>query len=165
MEENPVTKLVFSLAGFIPVQMADNGSGNPNEYDSTSFKQLVRGARKAFEDGFDIFLLPEGQLNPHPETGLLPVFSGAYNLAERSNRPIRLVGVYGTERLWTANDEMNVTDNRVRLRCYPKGRKFDSAQDFCETLHAVLGYYGAHGEDTPNLEQHLYYVRDDDKQQ
>jgi len=152
-----VTKLLFSMAGFIPVQMADNGSGTPNEYDVASFKQMLRGAQQAFREDFDIFLLPEGQLNPHPERGLLPVFTGAYTLAQRSHRPIRFVGVHGTHQLWDANNAMKVVDNRVRLRCYPPGRRaWASADDFSQTMQAVLGYYGAHGEDVPNLEGYLH---------
>jgi hypothetical protein len=45
LEANPVTKLIFRQAGFIPVQMADNGNGNANEYDVKSFKKLLKDAK------------------------------------------------------------------------------------------------------------------------
>jgi Acyltransferase len=47
LEANPVTRLLFRQAGFIPVQMADNGNGNDNEYDVTSFKKLLKDAKGA----------------------------------------------------------------------------------------------------------------------
>ena len=54
LEENPVTKLLFTQCGMIPVSMADNGNGNANEYDTGSFKRLLRDMKAAFADGFDI---------------------------------------------------------------------------------------------------------------
>ena len=45
LEANPVTALLFKQAGFIPVQMADNGNGNDNEYDVSSFKKLLKDAK------------------------------------------------------------------------------------------------------------------------
>lgn len=42
LDSNPICKLVFSMAGFIPVDMADNGNGNPNEYKKASFKKMLR---------------------------------------------------------------------------------------------------------------------------
>jgi hypothetical protein len=42
LEDNPVTKLLFRQCGFIPVQMADNGNGNENEYDISSFRTLLK---------------------------------------------------------------------------------------------------------------------------
>ena len=54
LEENPITKLLFTQCGMIPVSMADNGNGNANEYDTGSFKRLLRDMKAAFADGFDI---------------------------------------------------------------------------------------------------------------
>ena len=61
--------------------MTANKAGEDNEYDLKSFKALLKQAKQAFEEGFDVGILPEGQLNPHPERGLLPCFPGAYTLA------------------------------------------------------------------------------------
>ena len=54
LEENPITKLLFTQCGMIPVEMADNGNGNANEYDKGSFKRLLKDMKAAFADGFDI---------------------------------------------------------------------------------------------------------------
>jgi len=62
--------MLFKMCGFFPVAMSDNGAGEQNEYDRASFKQLLKGVKKAFDEGFDIGILPEGQLNPRPEEGL-----------------------------------------------------------------------------------------------
>lgn len=149
LEANPVTALLFKQAGFIPVQMADNGNGNDNEYDVSSFKKLLKDAKEAFKDGFDIGVLPEGQLNPHPEQGLLPVFPGAYTLAKLSKRPIRMMALYGTHHLWHPLNGMSCERRRVRVRAYPPGRKFDTSHDFLEAFAAVVGHFGAHGTDLP----------------
>ena len=151
LDENPITKMLFHMAGFIPVQMADNGSGNPNEYDQASFKSMLKLTKQAFQDGFDILVLPEGQLNPNPEIGLLPVFPGAFTLAQMSKRPIRLAGIHGSHRLWHADDNigMTVTGRDVTMRVYPPVKKFESATDFVETFNAVLGHFGATGQDMP----------------
>jgi 1-acyl-sn-glycerol-3-phosphate acyltransferase len=154
LDENPVTKLLFHMAGFIPVQMKANGSGNPNEYDQGSFLTMLRLVKKAFTDGFDVFILPEGQLNPTPEQGLLPVFSGAFALARMSKRPIRLVGVYGTHHLWHADERigMTVTGREVTMKAYPGGHHFETAEYFVDAFTAVLGHFGQSGQDLPEKE-------------
>ena len=54
LEDNPITKLLFTQCGMIPVDMAANGNGNANEYDKGSFKRLLKDMKAAFADGFDI---------------------------------------------------------------------------------------------------------------
>jgi hypothetical protein len=53
LEKNPVTKLLFTMSGFIPVEMEDNGNGNTNTYKKSSFKALLKSIKKAFDDGFE----------------------------------------------------------------------------------------------------------------
>jgi 1-acyl-sn-glycerol-3-phosphate acyltransferase len=141
------------MAGFIPVDMADNGSGNDNEYDKSSFKVMLRSIKQAFQDGFDISILPEGQLNPTPEQGLKTIFPGAYTLAKLSRRPIQMVALHGTHRLWHADESigMTVTGTDVKVRVYPPmGRKFESAQDFTQSFEAIVGTFGTTGQDLPS---------------
>jgi len=154
LDENPIIRLFFHMAGFIPVQMANNGNGNPNDYDTRSFKKCLRAIKQAFHDGFDILLLPEGQLNPTPRKGLLPVFSGAYHVAKMSHRPIRFLGIHGSHELWHAdtNIGMQVTARDVSMKIYPPGRYFDSGEDFVQTFEAVIGHYGTFGTDLPDEE-------------
>ena len=154
IEANPICKLLFQMCGFIPVDMADNGSGNPNQYDSRSFKLLLKESKKAFDDGFDLLLFPEGQLNPWPERGLLEVFPGAVKLAEMSGRPIRMVAMHGLHRLWHPDDNigMRVTGRDVKMKAYPgPGRTFTRRDDdeFVATLYNVVGTFGSRGEDLP----------------
>lgn len=160
LDDNPVTHMFFHMAGFIAVDMEANGSGNPNEYDPKSFKCMLKQTKKAFEDGFDLLIMPEGQLNPSPEKGLLPVYSGAYGLARLSRRPIRFVGIHGTHKLWHADESvgMRVEGRTVKMKAYPPLRQFDSADDFVETFRTVLGQYGATGNDLPREElNHLLF--------
>jgi 1-acyl-sn-glycerol-3-phosphate acyltransferase len=154
LDENPITKLLFHMAGFIPVQMPANIAGIPNEYDRGSFKSMLKLSKQAFQDGFDLLILPEGQLNPNPQKGLMPVFPGAYALAKISKRPIRLVGIHGSNRLWNADESigMRVTGRNVQMRAYPPGKEFESADEFVETFNAILGYFGSKGEDLPEKE-------------
>jgi 1-acyl-sn-glycerol-3-phosphate acyltransferase len=142
------------MAGFIPVQMAANGSGVDNEYDLSSFKSMLKMIKQAFSDGFDVLILPEGQLNPAPQEGLLSVFPGAYTLAKLSRRPIRFVALHGSHRLWHADDSvgMTVTGRDVSMRAYPPGRHFESREDFIETFRAVVGHFGITGKDLPEDE-------------
>lgn len=149
LEDNPITKLLFTQAGFIPVAMAANKAGEDNEYDKKSFKDLLRGCKEAFANGFDVGILPEGQLNPHPEQGLLPIFGGAYTLARLSKRPIYMMAMHGANRLWHAERGMHVTDNRVQIRVYPIGRNYASADEFKSTFQAVVGTFATHGRDLP----------------
>ena len=111
----------------------------------------IKDCKQAFEDGFDIGILPEGQLNPTPEKGLLPVFSGAFTLAKMSRRPIQMMGLHGAHNLWHADESigMKVVDNRVQVRCYPFGRVYTDPDDFKETFCTVVGEFGAKGQDLP----------------
>jgi len=152
LEKNPVTKLLFTMCGFISVQMEDNGNGNKNSYKTSSFRSLLKDTKQAFEDGFDIGILPEGQLNISPENGLQPVFPGAFTLAKMSRRPIRMLGIHGLNQLWHADETIgiNVTGRKVSVRAYPPGEKFGNADQFVAAFENVIGHYGANGEDLPD---------------
>eukprot|EP00537_Pseudo-nitzschia_pungens_P019677 CAMPEP_0172403716 /NCGR_PEP_ID=MMETSP1061-20121228/60519_1 /TAXON_ID=37318 /ORGANISM="Pseudo-nitzschia pungens, Strain cf. pungens" /LENGTH=385 /DNA_ID=CAMNT_0013138239 /DNA_START=165 /DNA_END=1322 /DNA_ORIENTATION=+ len=150
LEDNPITKLLFTQCGFIPVQMDGNAAGEANNYDMKSFKTLLKMSKQAFEEGFDIGILPEGQLNPHPDEKLLPCFPGAFTLAKMSRRPIRFMALHGTHRLWHAREDigMTVTGRDIALRVYPgEGRKFKSADEFVTTFETVVGKFATTGKD------------------
>lgn len=152
LEKNPVTGLLFKMCGFLPVDMEANGSGNTNSYKTSSFKSLLRGMKKAFDEGWDIGILPEGQLNPSPEKGLQPVFSGAFTMARMSKRPIRMMGIHGLHKLWHGDENigMTVTGRQVNIRAYPFGCKFDNSDQFEDCFKSVVGHFGAHGYDHPD---------------
>lgn len=141
--------------------MAANNPGETNEYDKKSFKAFLKESKQAFEDGFDIGVLPEGQLNPAPENGLMPLFSGAYTLARMSRRPIQMLALHGVNQLWHPNDgfevgDMNVTGRQVKIRVYPShGRRYESNEEFAETFTAVVGHFGKYGIDRPDVYEWL----------
>ncbi|KAG7361785.1 acyltransferase [Nitzschia inconspicua] len=162
LEENPITKLLFQQCGFIPVEMAANAAGEANDYDMKSFRNLLKMTKQAFEEGFDIGILPEGQLNPDPEKGLLPCFSGAFTLAKMSKRPIQMMALHGTHRLWHAREDigMTVTGRDVAVQIYHHpvsvdgeasvgsgGRRYDSSDEFLATFQAVVGEFATTGKD------------------
>jgi len=153
LEDNPVTKFLFRMCGFIPVAMTANKPGEENKYDTKSFKTLLRSAKEAFKDGFDIGILPEGQLNPNPESGLLPVFPGAFTLAKMSRRPIKMLALNGAHNLWHPTDGMKVRDRNVIVRAYLSGKKYDNSDDFLDTFTKVVGYFGAQGKDVDDYEK------------
>lgn len=129
--------------------MTANKAGEDNDYDVASFKNLLKQAKKAFEEGFDIGILPEGQLNPNPEESLMPCFPGAFTLARMSKRPIQMMALHGTHRLWHAREDigMTVTAREVRIRVYPNGRKYQSGDEFLATFNAVVGHFAVKGFD------------------
>jgi hypothetical protein len=129
-----------------------------------SFRNLLKMTKQAFEEGFDVGILPEGQLNPHPEKGLLPCFSGAYTLAKMSKRPIHMMALHGTHRLWHAREDigMTVTGRNIAVQVYNHpcsvqsqdgnnvvggGRKYQSADEFLATFNAVVGEFATTGKD------------------
>jgi 1-acyl-sn-glycerol-3-phosphate acyltransferase len=149
LEDNPVTKLLFRQAGFIPIQMAANKAGEDNDYDKSSFRQLLKDTKRAFEEGFDIGILPEGQLNPDPEAGLLPVFSGAFTLARMSRRPVQMIAMHGAHNLWHPIDGMSVKGRHVKARVYPTPFRFTKAADFIDSFKAIVGSFATTGQDLP----------------
>jgi len=154
LEDNPITKLLFRQSGFIPVQMAANGHGVANDYDRASFKFLLQQTKQAFDDGFDVALLPEGQLNPTPEKGLLPVFSGAFTLAKLSKRPIGMMALHGVHTLWHPLHGMEPTGRKISCQVYPTS-SYTSAAEFCTTFSHVVGEFGKNGCNVDNLESWL----------
>jgi 1-acyl-sn-glycerol-3-phosphate acyltransferase len=162
LEDNPVTKLMFRQAGFIPVAMVANKPGEDNEYDKASFKLLLKDVKRAFEEDFDVALLPEGQLNPTPELGLQPIFGGAYTLAKMSRRPIYMMALHGIHKLWhpDAAIGMTVTSRQVKIRTYPNGRHYNSAEEFKTTFEKVVGQFGATGRDLPEKELNAWLTGD-----
>jgi 1-acyl-sn-glycerol-3-phosphate acyltransferase len=166
LEKNPITGLLFKMCGFFPVEMEANGNGNANQYKKSSFKALLKGIKEAFEEGFDIGILPEGQLNPSPEKGLQPIFPGAFTLSKMSKRPIRMMGLFGLHKLWHGDERigMTVTGREVKVRAYPFSCKFENADDFVDSFKSVVGYFGARGEDHPDWQKYLMgKVKDDAK--
>lgn len=147
LEDNPITKLLFHQCGFIPVQMADNGHGKENDYDRSSFRSLLKDTKRAFAEGFDVGILPEGQLNPTPEQGLLPVFSGAYTLAKLSKRPIHFMAHYNIHKLWHPTMGMTCMSRNIKMKLYPEARYFESSDEFIATFQNVVGEYGTYGRD------------------
>jgi 1-acyl-sn-glycerol-3-phosphate acyltransferase len=152
LEDNPVTKLLFQQAGFIPIQMAANKAGEDNDYDKSSFRQLLKDTKRAFAEGFDIGILPEGQLNPDPEAGLLPLFSGAFTLARMSRRPVQMIAMNGAHNLWHPVDGMNVKGRHVKARVYPTPFRFTKAADFVDSFQAIVGSFATTGKDLPRDE-------------
>jgi 1-acyl-sn-glycerol-3-phosphate acyltransferase len=161
LEDNPVTKLLFRQAGFIPVQMAPGDPGTANDYDISSFKRLLKDSKQAFAEGFDIGILPEGQLNPAPEKGLLPVFSGAFTLARLAKRPVHLMALHGAHHLWHPVKGMSAPTGRtVTVRAYDRlsgtgtarTRTFSTAKEFSHTFTQVVGHFGRTGTDLPAAE-------------
>ena len=155
MEENPITKMLFRQCGFIPVDMKANAAGEDNDYDVKSFKNLLKLTKQAFDEGFDVGILPEGQLNPHPTEGLLPCFSGAYTLAKMSRRPIQMMALHGTHQLWHARPDigMTVTGRDIAVTVYPGGgRKYESPEEFLATFQAVVGSFATTGRDLDDQE-------------
>jgi len=137
LESNPITRILFQSCGFIPIEMSANKPGEANVYDKSSFKSFLKQVKIAFNEGFDVGLLPEGQINPTPEKGLLPVFSGAYTLSRMSKRPIRMMALSGTHKLWYGSDPLGkspIRGREVKLRVYPQKFWFKNGQDFIDTF-------------------------------
>jgi hypothetical protein len=130
--------------------MKANAAGEDNDYDVKSFKNLLKMTKEAFEEGFDVGILPEGQLNPHPTESLLPCFSGAYTLAKMSKRPIQMMALHGTHQLWHARSDigMTVTGRDISIQVYPGGgRRYESPDEFLATFQAVVGSFATTGKD------------------
>ena len=135
--------------------MSANKAGEDNEYDVKSFKNMIKLAKKAFEEGFDVGILPEGQLNPTPEKGLLPVFPGAYTLAKMSRRPIQMMALHGVHQLWHPDEEigMTVTGRTVKAHVYPhRDERYSSPEEFVQTFTKVVGEFGTYGRNLPDDE-------------
>ena len=140
LDANPIVRILFNMAGFIPIDMQDNGNGNPNVYNRASFKQMLKDTQRAINEGFDILILPEGQLNPTPEQGLQPILPGAYSIAKASKRPIQMVGLYGMHNLWHADESigMSPVSKDIKIRAFPPmKRELKSGDDFKEVFTAV----------------------------
>jgi 1-acyl-sn-glycerol-3-phosphate acyltransferase len=155
LDDNPVTKLLFRQSGFIPVAMAANKNGEDNEYERASFKPLLKEVKRAFEEDFDVALMPEGQYNPTPELGLLPIFGGAYTMAKMSRRPIHMMALHGIDKLAHSDAAIGmtaVTSRHVKIRTYPNGRHYNSAEEFKTTFEKVVGQFGATGRDLTEKE-------------
>lgn len=110
---------------------------------------MLKSIKTAIEEGFDIGILPEGQLNPTPEQGLRPIFTGAFTLAKMSRRPIKIMAMHGLHRMWHPDESigMTCTARNMAARVFPNGRMFSDAEEFKSTFEAVAGYFGAHGKD------------------
>lgn len=158
LESNPVTRVLFQMCGFIPVDMAANEHGAANAYDKKSFKQMLKSTKEAISEGFDIGLLPEGQPNPTPEKGLQPIFTGAFTLAKMSRRPIQMMALFGLNNMWHPDPGIGMpcTSRDMAVRVYPEGRTYGDAEEFAATFEAVAGHFGAHGEDMPEAELKLW---------
>ena len=142
LESNPVTKILFKSCGFIPVDMEANAAGEDNQYDPKTFRTVVKGVKAALKSGFDVGILPEGQLNPTPSKGLLPVFSGAQTIARMAKADIEMMAIHGTDELWHATDGIVGRRRDVMLRRFGRGRKYESKEEFLTVFEKVVGEFG-----------------------
>jgi 1-acyl-sn-glycerol-3-phosphate acyltransferase len=149
LESNLVCRLLFKQAGFIPVQMEDNGHGTPNQYDKRSFKQVLKECKKALQDGYDFGILPEGQLNPDTRQGLLPIFPGAFHLAQIAKCPIRIWALHGADQVWHPTRGMVADGRLIKIRRFEGDWRFESANDFVQVFERVVGHFGKTGKDLP----------------
>jgi len=95
------------------------------------------------------WVLVLGQLNPTPEQGLLPVFSGAFTMAKMSRRPVQMLSMKGAHDLWHPVHGMHCVKRHVQLRVYPYQFRFQSSPDFVKTFSDVVGHFAMHGTDLP----------------
>ncbi len=94
-------------------------------------------------------------MNPTPEAGLQPVFGSPYAIAKSSNRPIQMIGLHGCNHLWSADENigMKVVGRDVKVKVFPLCKKeFDSAEEFIDTFNAVVGTFGASGQELSSEE-------------
>uniref|UniRef100_A0A7S1TWL4 Phospholipid/glycerol acyltransferase domain-containing protein n=1 Tax=Phaeomonas parva TaxID=124430 RepID=A0A7S1TWL4_9STRA len=102
LESNPLFKLFGRSCGMVPVAMENTGSGNQNVYDASSFRKMYTAGIGALNEGWDLAILPEGQLNPRPEEGLQQIYPGPHSFSKRAGAKLQLVGIWGTEHIWKA---------------------------------------------------------------
>jgi 1-acyl-sn-glycerol-3-phosphate acyltransferase len=114
----------------------------------------MKRTKQAIEEGFDVLVLPEGQLNPKPLDGVQPVFPGAWALAKMSKRPIQMVALHGCHNMWHADDDigMTVVDKDVTIKAYPPLKNCETYEDFLQAFTTIVGNFGATGRDIPDQE-------------
>ncbi|GAX12024.1 hypothetical protein FisN_8Lh122 [Fistulifera solaris] len=154
LEDHLVTRIFFRQAGFIPVGMAANGHGTPNEYDKQSFKAMLVACKNALNSGCDLGILPEGQCNPTPENGLLEVFTGAFSMA-RKTTPIQMIAMHGAHKVWHPIDGVVGETDKVSVMVYHPARVYKDPRDFTMTFSTVVGKYGASGKNVADLDDWL----------
>lgn len=154
LESNFVTRIFFQQAGFIPVGMVANGHGTPNEYDKQSFKAMLVACKSALSTGCDLGILPEGQLNPTPENGLLEIFTGAFSMA-RKTTPIQMFAMHGAHNMWHPTKGVIGETGTVSIMVYHPARVYKDPRDFSLTFSTVVGKFGATGQNVEDLDDWL----------
>jgi hypothetical protein len=67
--------------------------------------------------------------------------------------------------LWHADETVGLTEQTVQgrnvaVRAYPPRKTFESGEEFVETFRAVVGHFGATGQDLPEEELHKWLIQD-----
>jgi hypothetical protein len=130
---------------------------------SCSVSKETIGNAHAFTFLFPSYLHYQGQLNPNPEDGLLPIFHGAFSLAKMSHRPIRMVALHGAHRMWKADDNILFTEftgREVSVHGYPPEHDCDTKEEFETMFRAVAGHFGATGQDLTVDEWGKWFKKD-----
>ncbi|GMI47322.1 hypothetical protein TrCOL_g3058 [Triparma columacea] len=132
--------MMFKKCGFIPVDMEGNASGVSNNYDAKTFRAVLKGVKKATEDGFDVGVLPEGQLNPRFQEGLLECYQGAWKMAKLTRGEVEIIGIKGTGRIWHADKGVVGEGRIVEVRRWGKG--IQDPEEGAEEFKRIVGEYG-----------------------
>ncbi|GMH67875.1 hypothetical protein TrLO_g3029 [Triparma laevis f. longispina] len=128
-EDNLVTRYVFRSCGHIPVSMTSNAPGEENVYDPSSFKNLLKSVKST---EFDLGILPEGQLNPTPERGLLPIYTGAETLKRILKAEYVFMGLKGTGEIWHPVEGIVGRGRKVEVKVFGEGGEFEEGMNKLE---------------------------------
>ncbi|GMH73727.1 hypothetical protein TrVE_jg2092 [Triparma verrucosa] len=102
--------------------MLDNGESD-NVYDPSSFRSLLKTLKEC-PGQFNIGVLPEGQLNPTPENGMLKIHTGGKAIARILNAEIVAMGLKGTGKIWCPRRGIVGVGREVEVKVFG-GREFE----------------------------------------
>lgn len=102
--------------------MTSNAPGEENVYDPSSFKNLLKSVKST---EFDLGILPEGQLNPTPERGLLPIYTGAETLKRILKAEYVFMGLKGTGEIWHPVEGIVGRGRKVEVKVFGEGGEFE----------------------------------------
>lgn len=135
----PFAGYVLKSIGALAIKMENTKMTEDNKYDHDSAKKLMDSCKKIINDGYNLFLFPEGKRNNDPSR-INKIKLGAYNLSIETKIPVQILVHKGVHKIWSA-DGYPDGSGTITVTKYEDPITFTSPDEYRERVTTIMEKY------------------------
>jgi len=137
--ELPIAGYVLKSIGALGIKMANTKVTETNKYDKESVRVLMEKCKQLINDGYTLFMFPEGKRNIDP-SHVNEIRGGAYNLSADTGRPIQILVLKGVHNIWSATGYPDGFGT-ITVTKYEEPITFSSVDEYRDRVTNVMKQY------------------------